>query len=133
MPEQESQELQSYLDGLISATREGSVQWTSVNPTTFIWQTQNARLTLQRVEKATPIMVTGGRITQQRKVSYVFQAHELVKQQPSGAIALQQRFSIEGSENEQLNHKLAELFDAIRSGIFRKGLDFLKQLPIKHG
>jgi len=133
MPGQESQELQSYLDGLIAVTRAGSVQWTSANPTTFIWQTENARFTVQRVEKTGPVVLGVGRISQQKKISYVFQAHELVKQAAGGGLTtLQQRFSIEGSENEELNRKLDELFDAIRSGIFRKGLEFLKEhLPTK--
>ena len=126
MPIPESQELQQYIDVLLEATRAGTVEWKAVNPTTFVWETAaepRARVNLQRVEKNV-FRRAVGETAPGSKVSYVLQAFEV-----SGPISLQKlKVSVESADDPALNHKLHTLFEFIKSGVSRKGLEFLKEI-----
>ena len=125
MPSAESSELTNYLDQLIKATREGSIVWKSANPTTYFWERgdamRGARLSLQRVDRNSPVRVAG-RLTMQKTSSYIFQAHEISE----GALFL--KVSIESADDPEFDERLKTLFDLIKTGLSRKGLDFLKEI-----
>ena len=117
----EGPEFQAYLDQLIESTRNGSMRWVEVNPTTFSWlvpSPRQARLLLQRVERNVPTAVPGGRTTVTKKISYVFQAFD--QNNP--------RISVDSFENAELTKKLEVLFELIRSAAIRADLDFLKSI-----
>jgi hypothetical protein len=119
-------ELQGYLDELIAATRKGSIQWVAANPTTFLWDTgaelRGARISLQRVDRTVPTTGIGGIRGMRRMAAYIFQAFEIEQ----GRLVL--RVSVDSSEDESVGKKLETLFDFIKTGVSRKGLEFLKDL-----
>jgi hypothetical protein len=125
MASPEAIELRGYLVNLINATREGTIQWRSVNPTTFVYETgteeKGARLTLQRLER-TVRTVVGGRIVANKSFSYLLQAHEVI----GGRMTL--KVNIDGDDDDDANERLSSLFDIVKSGLSRKGLDFLKEI-----
>jgi hypothetical protein len=127
MPGPESNELQTYLEEIIAATRQGSIQWESANPTTFVWDTgsaiKGARLSLQLVNRIIrPIGLGGAPGSPRRVPSYILQAFEM----SNGVRNL--KVSINGAEDESTNRKLETLYEFIKTGVSRKGLDFLKGL-----
>jgi len=122
MPSLEITEFLSYIEQLTVATRSGSVEWTRVNPTTFTWDTIKptpARLSLQRVDRRDRVVKAGRPMVITSK-HYVFQAVD-----PEEGL---QKLSISGADDPDVNQKLEALYDAISSGLSRKGLDFLKSL-----
>jgi hypothetical protein len=132
MPNSESEGIQAYLSDLITATKAGKVNWKTVNPSTFVWETgapRNARLSLQRVERTVQVPIAGQivvgrpampRFTQQQQTSFVFQAFEMGNPNPV--------LNIDSSNDQELNKRLAELFDLVKTGISQKTLDFLKSI-----
>jgi hypothetical protein len=136
MPNSESEGLQAYISDLVAATKAGKVNWKSVNPTTFVWETgspKNARVSLQRVDRvvqvALPIggqIIIGGRatpqqrVTQQTQTSYVFQAFDGAS--PTAIL------NIDSSSDPELNKSLTDLFELVKTGISQKTLDFLKSI-----
>ncbi len=127
MPEPESLNLVTYIDDLTAATREGSVEWSPSNPTTFIWDTPaKARVSLQRVESSTSIRVSAAtppQVIQRRTTWYVLQAFEALPGRP-----LLLKVSMDGSKDQNLNTKLNSLFETIKSETTRKSLEFLREL-----
>jgi hypothetical protein len=132
----ESEGLETYLSDLMTATKAGKVNWKAVNPTTYVWETgapRNARLNLQRIDRMVPVSVVGGqvivggrpqpqqRIVQQPQTSYVFQAFDMAT--PNLPI-----LNLESSSDPELNKRLTELFELVKSGVSQKTLDFLKSL-----
>lgn len=123
MKTSELTELNEYFDRLISATKDGKIDWTKANPTTFVWTTirspRPSKVSLQRVDRTALRADDRGAFVGQKVMrSYVFQA--LDGNYP--------RFSIDGTEEGGLNEKLEILFEAISNSMARKGLDFLKAL-----
>lgn len=122
-------ELLQHINELISATRKGSISWTPVNPTTYVWERRSraiempgARMTLQRIER--PARLTPGNPLLQAKNSYVIlQVHELPFLGPPDL-----KLSISGQNAVELNQQLQALFELIGSGISERGLDFFKNL-----
>jgi hypothetical protein len=128
---QENPEFEQFLNQLAEATRSGTVKWNSVNPTTFVWETPNGKLTLQRVVQRVNVQqvraAIPGRPPQvvmvpQEKVNHIFQAS-----QKTGA-ELEQVLSINSSEHPGLSEKLEALFQLVSQGVSEKALDFLKSL-----
>lgn len=127
----ESEGLQKYLDEVIAATSAGKIPWKSVNPTTFVWETGNAKVSLQRVERITqvsipPVQLPGRPPLQQRmaqvaSVSYVFQAFDMGR--PNVPI-----LNLESSMDKALDQKLQDLFDLVKTGVSQKTLDFLRSI-----
>ncbi len=132
MANPESAEMLAYLSQLIDATRSGSIRWVRVNPTTFAWDTRTptpARLVLQRLQR-TVIQRMGatrsaGATLPPIETYYVFQALD------TGVG--EQRTTLNGAENTELNPKLDELYRTIVSTNSRADLEFLKSLlpPVK--
>ena len=127
MPDPESGEIKSYVEQLIAATLGGTMKWTQVNPTTYVWDTrvpQPARLSLQRLERQELRPSLGQPIPSIQKVhSFVFQAFE---SQPGGTLI--QRLGIASQENKELNQLLDKLFQTIDQLRTRQSLDFLKNI-----
>jgi hypothetical protein len=130
MPSPEITEFQTYLDGLIEATRNGSVQWNMVNPTTYVWESgglgKGARVNLQRLDRTVAVRAPGGAIVSKRMPSYIFQASE----RSEGEII--QRVFIESGQDEELNRKFDVLYEVIKSGLSTKGMEFLKSILPSH-
>ena len=124
MPSPESGEFRTYLDELIEATRAGSVEWKPVNPTTYVWEAPGAtgaRLSIQRIDRTQPV-TEDGHIKLRRVSSYLFQAFEML------GPAVKQRLSIESDEEPDLNPKFETLYEIAKTGLSRKGLDFLRKI-----
>jgi len=126
-----SDDYKAYIDQIIEATRSGTMAWTQVNPTTFVWEIrgpQAGRLTLQRVARAatTPSPVATTRPVLGIVSSYVLQVTDLGTNE--------NRLVISSEQDEILNKQFETLYGLIRSEIARKNLDFLKSLiPPKSG
>lgn len=114
----EKAELRNYIEQLIEGTRSGSLEWNRANPSTYTWDSNatNARLVLQRSER----MVIRARV--EKIAFYIFQAFETT---PTGTRRIM--LSVDTSEDHDIQRPLEELYQTIRSGISRKGLDFLKR------
>ena len=118
-------ELFVYIDRLIAATKSGHVDWAKANPTTYIWTSSGtvpARLMIQRVDRSPADRMKAQALNPTLRLPvryYVFQAVEL----PNAV-----KLSINGSEDQEPNAKLEELYETITSGFARKGLDFLKSI-----
>lgn len=123
MPNEKYETLATYIDELIGATQQGKIEWKSVNPTTFIWETsvpRNAKVSLQRVERLVNIKF-GSRTVQQKTTTYLFQVVDL--NQPIPPILI-----VDTADDQQLNEKLAALFELAKTGISEKTLNFLKSI-----
>lgn len=124
MERNELNELSSYLTEIATATKNGKITWEQVNPTTFSWITSppnSARVTIQQVSTRTLGRNETGRTALINKHHYVFQAYG------EGLV----RLNYDGSSNSSLNQLLADIHEAARMSIARRGLDFLKRiLPI---
>jgi hypothetical protein len=123
MPFPALDEILEIVDGLIAATRKGDFVWKSVNPTTYVWDGNNAagvpaRLSLQRVAQQT---ISGGGL--KLAVLFVLQVGEI---QPDGTF--QQKLAINGASSDSLNARLGELYSLIISGFTDKGLAFFKSI-----
>lgn len=124
MPNSESTELMRYVSELAHRTRDGGIEWTRVNPTTLIWDGTGTgglagRITLQLVEQRKLVRLGAG-VQNKKLIHYVFQ----VTDRGSGKALL----SVTGEDDSALNNALEQLYDAAKSGVTRKGLDYLKGL-----
>jgi len=129
MPETEIDALVAYVDDLLKATLEGRIEWTSVNPTTFMWNRTTpplARLELQRVIQIDQVMkvVNGVNVpTPERKNMQILTVYDLSRNGMN--------VTINGAQDPRINEKLGSIFDSISGGILGKKLDFLKStLPL---
>jgi hypothetical protein len=127
MTSSESEGLQAYISDLITATNAGKVNWRTVNPTTFIWETgppRNARVSLQRVDRVVQVAVSQAvgppRMAQQFQSSYVFQAFD--GRTPTPVL------SVDTSGDPELTKRITELFELVKSSVSRKTLDFLRSI-----
>ena len=129
MPSNENPGLSNYADELMEATKAGKIEWKTVNPTTFVWETASpgARVSLQRVERVVPVTTLGpnGRpsITPRRDVFFLFQVFDLTRIPTNAPIV-----TADSSADAQLNQKFTALFDLIKSGISEKILEFLQSI-----
>lgn len=123
MPRPEDAEFIEYVDKLIESTRSGTIEWKAVNPSTIVWETDGARLSLQRLERAKGTHNAAGRPIMVKIVSYIFQAFEV---RGSAVKSLVEKMSVESDENDAINKKLDALYEAAKTATARKGLDFLK-------
>lgn len=124
MPGLSDDELAKYFDELTQATREGLIQWTSANPTTFVWDKLDpprARLSLQQVSRRELVRGGDNRIHAKNIPYYVFQVFEM-----PAAGGLVTREEINGNENDAIDDKLEALFHLIRNEKLQKDLDFLR-------
>jgi hypothetical protein len=127
----ESHELLTRIDELVSATRKGSFQWRTLNPTTYLWERtdparggEGARLTLQRVIQNVPQRpVPGQPLGSTRKAFFILQVVEVKRGGGQSPM-----LTISGSDEPEVNQKLEELFQQVSSGISEAGLEFLKNL-----
>lgn len=122
METNESKELFLYIDQIIKATQNGTIEWARANPTTFIWtvsQQKGARVIIQRVERASRTPDEAGRLVVKKSTTYVLHATD-----ETGVVKL----NVNGEEDAEANNKLEELFNVLTKNISRKGLDFLKSL-----
>lgn len=123
MASPEFSEFIDYGNKLLDATRSGDIDWTKANPTTFVWEVKSpkrARVTLQQVDRRERDQATRALKTTR---AYVFNVHDLA----TGAVA-NQRLSVSGTDDPEVNEILKTLFETIASGVTRKGLDFLKSV-----
>ena len=128
MQQNERTALLAYIADLSNATAVGKISWRSVNPTTFVWEApspQNARLSLQRVERVVAVstaMVGGRPVPQQKKQTfYLIQAFD----QPGSATPI---MNVDSSDDIELNQRLSELFELIKTGVSEKTLEFLRSM-----
>src|SRR5579871_3214781 len=119
----ESEGLQAYISDLTSATNAGKVNWKTVNPTTFVWETgppRNARVSLQRVQRVVQVVgqvnlvgrPSQPRVTQQPQTFYVFQAFDGPAPTPV--------LSIDTSHDPEFDKRLTELFELVKNSISQK-------------
>ena|SRR5438067_4752023 len=125
----ESETLATDIERIIEDTKSGKIKWTKSNPTTFVWKTDVARLSLQRVTQTQIVQVAGPTGPRQLKTlktyNYIFQAVEL----PNSI-----RLALNTTEENyaSLRENLENLFVIISSTVDRQGLDFLKKLIGEH-
>jgi hypothetical protein len=133
-PQEHSQEVNKYMDDLIQVTRDGTFQWKSANPTTFIWEQidtagNGARIILQKIDQA---LAQPARVIRPGVVNppptpptirSVFNLQGFEMKPGNQAF---NRVALSGATDAALNQKLQELFDTITAGIAQQGLDFLK-------
>jgi hypothetical protein len=122
MPSPEFTELLNYIEQLIVATRSGSMVWARANPTTLTWDTQTptpAKLVLQRLDRRQVTLQVGKPVEITKRI-YVFQAFDMK--------TVQQKLSLSGAEDENVNQKLEALFESITSTLSQKDLEFLKSI-----
>jgi hypothetical protein len=129
MSETEIDGLVAYVDDLLKATSEGKIEWTSVNPTTFMWNRTTAplaRLELQRVIQIDQVMkvVNGVNVpTPERRNLQILIVYDLSRNGMN--------VTISGAQDPRINEKLGSIFDSISGGIEGKKLNFLKStLPL---
>lgn len=129
MSETEIDGLVAYVDDLLKATLEGKIEWTSVNPTTFMWNRTTpplARLEVQRVIQIDQVMkvVNGVNVpTPERRNMQILTVYDLSRNGMN--------VTINGAQDPRINEKLGSIFDSISGGIIGKKMDFLKStLPI---
>ena len=110
MEQKEKTEIHQCIQQLAETTRQGKVQWTKANPTTFMWSPQQSvRVVLQLIEQ---------RIGPRSVRYYLFQAVD-----NTGP-----KLTLNGSQDSETNTKLDDLYQAIESYISRQGIDFLKSI-----
>jgi hypothetical protein len=129
MSETEIDALVAYVDDLLKATSEGKIEWTSVNPTTFMWNRTTpplARLELQRVIQIDQVtkVVNGVNVpTPERRNIQILTVNDLSRNGMS--------VTINGAQDPRINEKLGSIYDSISGGIEGKKLNFLKStLPL---
>ncbi len=129
MSQTEIDALLAYVDDLLKATLEGKIEWTSINPTTFMWNRSTpplARLELQRVIQIDQVtkVVNGANVpTPERRNMQILTVYDLSR---SGM-----NVTINGAQDPRINEKLGSIFDSISGGIEGKKMDFLKStLPL---
>ncbi len=129
MSETEIDALVAYVDDLLKATSDGKIEWTSVNPTTFMWNRTTpplARLELQRVIQIEQVMkvVNGVNVpTPERQNMHILTVYDLSRNGMN--------VTIKGAQDTRINEKLGSIYDSISGGIEGKKLNFLKStLPL---
>ncbi len=129
MSETEIDALLAYVDDLLKATSEAKIEWTSINPNTFMWNRATpplARLELQRVIQIDQVtkVVNGVNVpTPERRNMQILTVYDLSRNGMN--------VTINGAQDPRINEKLGSIFDSISGGIEGKKLDFLKStLPL---
>jgi hypothetical protein len=129
MSETETDALVAYADELLKATSESKIEWTSINPTTFMWNRTTpplARLELQRVIQIDQVVkvVNGANVTTpERRNMHILTVYDLSRNGMN--------VTISGAQDPRINEKLGSIFDSISGGIEGKKLNFLKStLPL---
>ena len=129
MSQAEIDALLAYVDDLLKATSEGKIEWTSINPTTFMWNRSTpplARLELQRVIQIDQVtkVVNGANVpTPERRNMQILTVYDLSRNGMN--------VTINGAQDPRINEKLGSIFDSISGGIEGKKMDFLKStLPL---
>lgn len=125
MPSFEKTEMMTYLDQLIEAARNGSMNWVEVNPTTYSWDTSNpvpARLTLQLIVQQAQTRQANGQVVSRNVKRYFFHALEM---QPLGP---KLRVAVNGADDTDLNDQLERLYEAVQATVSQEGINFLKSI-----
>ncbi len=104
------------LADFIKGTREGSVEWVRVNPTTYAWENNRGKVNIQRVEKKRAIMTSSG-ISTVTDRNYFLRAYDL-----NGDSIV----SVSSSEYSELEDELRSVFDLAAEAAASRGLKFLK-------
>jgi len=114
----DNEELTKYIEQIISATEQGSMDWEKANPTTYVWITPDAklqgRIVLQRIDK-NELTREGMR----RNKYFVLEAFDEYQKL---------QISISGYLIKPINQTLGRLFDTVASANLNKGLSFLKTI-----
>lgn len=94
------------IDQLKAKTLSGDIVWRVLNPTTFSYETQTAKLLIQQtIQMNVPV--------------YLFEVKDSVGRP---------QLEMGGNSSTEINRKLRDLFLSIRNYKDAKGLDFLKSV-----
>jgi len=115
-------ELTAYIDQLRADTKTGKLKWKKSNPTTFIFKSAGAQLSIQKIQQTRHVAVVGGGIRRETVENYVFQAFEL----PSGTLKL--TINTTDKDAAAVTNPLKNLYEAITGTLDQEGLDFLKHV-----
>jgi hypothetical protein len=115
MPNQNNAQLSDYIAGLVQGTRANQFEWTRANPTTYTWENDGARISIQRVDRRPTTFGQSSRL-------FVLQAFDLKHNPPK------QMLILSGGEDESLNMRLEQLYAVIGENMTQRGLDFLKSV-----
>jgi hypothetical protein len=124
MPNPVENELTLYLRQLLEDTRAGKIEWSQVNPTTFVWKKELdsgvAQAIIQRVERTerqppSPM----GRVVIKTVRRYVFQVVD-----KTGA----QKVSLDSTIDRIYEPILAEILQVIEQKIAKNGVDYFKRM-----
>ncbi|KAB0665684.1 hypothetical protein F6V25_08155 [Oryzomonas japonica] len=114
-------ELLDYLNRLLSATVDKSMEWFKANPTTYMWTTNTpkpGKVIIQRVNKRAFVIVMG------RRVPREITKHLLQVLDGKGNIV----FSVDGMSNSTAEEVLIKVYEAILSRETEKGFEFFKDI-----
>src|SRR5437016_3324499 len=103
MEERDIAQLSEYLDGLITGTETGKFVWAQVNPTTYLWATPAARLTLQQVET---LVTTPSKTSSGISMPVLSQVQHYVLQGGPTTAQAGQPLLLNGKDSNLLNEKL---------------------------
>lgn len=126
MEESDREAIEGLLDGLVEATRKGTISWKPVNPTTYVWERSErvgkpaARMVLQILENWIRIKNKEGASEDVKRRFAILQVIE------TRSNAETPRLSADGRAVKEFNDRLVRLYDIVESGVSEKGIDFLK-------
>lgn len=106
--------LKSTVESLINSTVHGGIDWSRINPTTYVWNNQGGRVILQQIGKNTR---TAAGIREIK--SYLLQVMD-----QSGDLQL----SVSSDSTREAEDSLARLYGSITTAMTNRGLDFLSSL-----
>lgn len=120
----DNQELRDTITDLLVRTRDGGIDWSRSNPTTFVWiknlsASSAVIVTIQKIEKKERVMSTSGLRSIRSVEHYVFQ----VSQSDSKAMLI----SLNTEDELEFKSQLAELYEIASSSISRKGVLALRR------
>lgn len=119
MPINTVDEYRALIARLVAQTVDGRVEWTKVNPSTFVWGNSKGNINIQVVERKRARLDPNKGI-----VHEAVQHHVLTAYDPDGM----SQVKLDSSETPQFALELAELFDLAKEKFERKGLDFFSGL-----
>ena len=125
-------DLTAWLDRVIDTTKSGGIQWKTVNPTTYTWESRtpasSGRVALQRIEQMEPARQIQPGVVRaaQKRTVYLMQVFDISKAPlPGPQTAV---ISLNGGEDAEINAKLESLFSLASTIVPRESIDFLRSL-----
>lgn len=107
------------VDEIISETRDGKITWNRLNPSTYSFSRTSGRVTLQEASKNVRALIGPGRVGTREIKTHLFQVTDT-----AGAPQL----VVNSAETSEAKEILEKLFEAVASGVTKKGVDFLKSI-----